>query len=317
MIHKQRIEQLRDTCVAFGGFDGVHKGHRVVLKKLIQAAQLNNLTSVVLSLYDPGREVLTTEEEKEYYMQEIGPDILISCETTDPMIEKSAEAFIRNVVIGQLGAKVIVVGEDCCFGDRKDGDLELLKAIERETGVQIITCETVLEGAMPITSQRLKEAFLAGEFQRYVHMCEEHPYVMIGEIVHGKALGRTVGMPTANLGVGDNKIKPPNGVYATLSGVENEIYQGLTNIGKRPSVDNYDLITIETFLLDFSKDIYGKPLVLEVYFLIRGVVKFNNLTEVQTQVQKDLENTKLKLGTIIKMKQSETQKCIMELSQQL
>lgn len=305
MIHKQGIEQLNQTCVAFGGFDGVHKGHRAVLKKLVQAAQENNLTAVVLSLYHPGKPVLTTETEKEYHMKEYGPDILISCEAADYLQAGGAKAFVKNVLIGQLGAKVIVTGENCSFGEEGEGNLELLKEAAEEAGIQVIACETVTDGELPISSQRLRDAFLAGDFEGYVRMCGEHPYVIIGKVVHGKALGRTVGMPTANLGADADKIMPPNGVYATISTVDGEVYQGLTNIGKRPSVDNYDLITIETFLLDFSKDIYGKPLVLEIYFFIRGVVKFNNLSEVQHQVQKDLENTRLKLGTIIKAKQYE------------
>jgi riboflavin kinase/FMN adenylyltransferase len=305
MIHKQGIEQLNHTCVAFGGFDGVHKGHRAVLKKLEEAAREHNLTAVVLSLYYPGEQVLTTEAEKEYHMKEYGPDILISCEATEHLLSGGAEAFVKNILIGQLGASVIITGENCCFGEKKEGGLELLKAAAAEAGVQIITCETITDGGLPISSQRLKAVFLAGDFEGYVRMCGGYPYVIAGKIVHGKALGRTVGMPTANLGVDAGKIMPPNGVYATLSTVDGEVHQGLTNIGKRPSVDDYDLVTIETFLLDFSKDIYGKPLVLEIYFFIRGVVKFNNLSEVQHQVEKDLENTRLKLGTIIKTKQYE------------
>ena len=110
--------------------------------------------------------------------------------------------------------------------------------------------------------------------------------------MHGKALGRTVGMPTANLGVGERKLIPRHGVYATLSTIDDESYKGLTNIGLRPSVDNYGYVTIETFVLDFAKDIYGKKIRVEVQEFIREVQKFDNLEEVKKQVGKDLEFVK-------------------------
>jgi len=297
MLHKQEIVKLNNTCVAFGNFDGVHKGHSAVLEKLVEEANKQGLSSLVLSLYPAETQVLTTEEEKAFFLEKSGLDLMISCELTEQIKQMSAEYFVKTILIEQLGAKVIVTGKDCCFGGKQDGNLALLTNTAKAMGVQIITCETVTDGDKPISSKMLKEAFEASDFEGYMNICG-HPYVMIGEVVHGKALGRTVGIPTANLGVCVNKLMPPSGVYATVSTVDNEVYKGLTNIGKRPSVDNLDLITIETFLLDFSKDIYGKTLVLEVYFYIRGVIKFNNLAEVQNQVQKDLENIRLKLSKI-------------------
>ena len=115
---------------------------------------------------------------------------------------------------------------------------------------------------------------------------------MIGEVEHGKALGRTVGMPTANLSSETDKIKPLDGVYATVVHVDDEVYKSMTNIGKRPSVDDFDYVTIEAFILDFARDIYGKTLVLEVHQFVRGVQKFANLEEVQKQVQKDIQKVR-------------------------
>ena len=112
--------------------------------------------------------------------------------------------------------------------------------------------------------------------------------MMAGKVLHGKGLGRTVGMPTANLGVAPNKKKPPEGVYATLTRIDGEVFKGLTHVGRRPSVDNDTNISTETLLLDFSRDIYGKKIELYVCAFIRNVAKFAGLAEVQKQVQKDI-----------------------------
>lgn len=117
-------------------------------------------------------------------------------------------------------------------------------------------------------------------------------YPIIGVIEKGKGLGRTVGMPTANLRVSDCKLRPPNGVYATTCYIRGRMHIGLTNIGKRPTVDNDDRITIETFIMDFDEDIYGETMVLLIDFYIRGVEKFSSLEEVKNQVSKDIEVAK-------------------------
>ena len=125
-----------------------------------------------------------------------------------------------------------------------------------------------------------------------------HPYLVMGEVMHGKALGRTVGMPTANIGYKMYKQLPAYGVYGTISDIEGKDVKGLTNIGKRPSVDSFDYATIEAFLLDFSGDLYGKIITLEVHVFIRGVVKFNGLDEVKAQVNKDTESIRAYLDKL-------------------
>ena len=115
-----------------------------------------------------------------------------------------------------------------------------------------------------------------------------HPYLFIGTVLHGKAHGRTVGMPTANLAYLPYKQLPAHGVYGTRAVVGGTAYQGLTNIGRRPSDDDYDYVSIETFLLDFDRDIFGSEFSLEICSYVRGVMKFNNLAEVKRQVDRDI-----------------------------
>ena len=273
------LRELKNTCIAFGTFDSVHRGHLKVAQTLAREAARRNLTSVIVSFRKEG-EVLTTEREKEFLFQDTGAEIFVSAENEGDTTDET----VKEILAGILGAKALVVGES-------HRDLEAVRTAASSCGIEVITVKNVEDEEGLITTERVREAFDALDYEKVADLCG-HPYIMMGEVVHGKALGRTVGMPTANVGVPNNKLKPDSGVYATLGHVAGGTWKSLTNIGKRPSVDNNDHITIEAFLLNFKQDIYGKPFRLEVHKFIRGVQKFNNLEEVQQQVQKDLQKVK-------------------------
>ncbi len=292
MKHLNMLKKMKDTYVAFGSFEGVHRGHLAVIEELVKRGKKDGKTTVAVSCYSPGEQavtgVLTTEEEKACLLEKTGLDILISYNMDEALergnIVSLGEGFIKKIILGELGAKLIVTGDHY-------KDMNILIDTATEARADIAVVKMVKHGEEELTSELVRKSFMECKFEEVTQMCG-HTYIMIGEVVHGKALGRTVGMPTANLGVADTKLKPPSGVYATRTIVEDETYQGLTNIGTRPSVDDLPVITIETFLMDFSKDIYGKKLKMEVHLYIRGVRKFNNLNEVQNQVQWDLTQVK-------------------------
>lgn len=287
MKYLNKIETMKDTYVAYGSFDGVHKGHLAVLQELASRGRADGRTTVAVSCCNSSVNrdgVLTTEEEKAYYMEKAGIDTLVSC------FEEEGADFYQKVLFDTLGAKLIVTGAH-------EKNLQELQKAAAQNGAEVIIVESVLYHGELLTEALVRNYFMECKFEEVTEMCG-HTYVMIGEVVHGKALGRTVGMPTANLGVSDSKLKPPSGVYATRTRIGEDCYQGLTNIGTRPSVDDLPIITIETFLLDFSKDIYGKKLIMEVHLYIRGVRKFDSLEEVQNQVQKDLAQVKDYLNSL-------------------
>ena len=143
----------------------------------------------------------------------------------------------------------------------------------------------------------LRQAFADGDFETYGAICGK-PYTLTGTIEHGRALGRTVGMPTANLRVDAGEVLPPEGVYATISHLSDGRYMGLTNIGPKPSVDDSGRVTVETNLFDFSRDIYGERCSLEIRFRIRGIQKFAGLDEVRAQVGRDIAAAREKLMQI-------------------
>ena len=285
MRHTYKIQKMQNTCVAYGCFDGVHRGHIAVIDALVKAGKNKGSQSVVISFCQNGEQrehsILTTEEEKSLFMEREGLDVLISYDAA--WESGAAEAFIKEVLIKELGAETIVVGAHC-------QELEFLKTC----GVCLVVVEAVRYKEAIITSDMVKKKIRESRFEEVATICG-HPYILSGKVVHGKALGRTVGMPTANLRVPDRKLKPPSGVYATISYIQGGRHKGVTNIGTRPSVDDMSEITIETFLLDFVQDRYGEKQTVEVHWLIRGIQKFSSLKEVQNQVQKDASQVKVYL----------------------
>jgi riboflavin kinase/FMN adenylyltransferase len=279
------IEKVEHAVVVFGRFDGFHKGHAKVVGETVSKAKAGGKTSVVVSCYseksDIENGVLSTEDEKAYFCEKAGVDVLISCNMDG--YKGTLHDFVKNEMIERLGAETIVIGD-------KDDSLSLIKEIAGSCGVEIVDVAMESFDGKVISSQMVRDSLNKDSFDRIEELCG-HPYTLIGVVVTGKQLGRTVGMPTANLEVPSEKCKPENGVYGTLSYVNGGVYRGMTNIGQRPSVDDFAYITVETFMMDFDEDIYGKQVVLEVYNYVRGVVKFNGLEEVRKQV--DIDNRQI------------------------
>lgn len=284
--------KVRNSCIAFGQFDGLHKGHMSIIDELMKE-KASDSTSVLLSLdyacNSTKERVIYTEEEKELILRNSSIDLMISYPFTGDIKKMEPERFIKEILIDKLGAKTIVAGEECRFGRDCKGSIMTLKYFESKFNYRVVCPKTIKHKGQAVTSKLIKDAICEGNINKANELLG-HTFKMMGEVVHGKAIGRTVGMPTANLKVAENKLMPQNGVYATLSEIENKVVKGLTNIGLRPSVDNNDYITIETFLLDFSKDIYGKKIVLDIHTYIRGVIKFDNIDEVKKQVDKDIRS---------------------------
>lgn len=265
------------VCVAFGSFEFMHKGHIEVAKKVVELSREQGLQPIIVSHPADG-DVYTTEKEKEYLLKGIGIDRLITSAKT------------VHDLIKELGVKVLVVGEN-------HPELTELEDLARKVDVQMAIVPTVCYDGKPITYDWLEEVFEANDFDLLTKLCD-HPYILIGDVVHGKKLGRTVGMPTTNLHIYKTKKRPNCGVYATKFIIDDESYKAATNIGKRPTVDDFDYVTIETFILDFDKQIYGEICVLEIHEFLREVKKFDSLEEVRLQVEKDIDQIRKKFREV-------------------
>jgi riboflavin kinase/FMN adenylyltransferase len=279
--------KMSNTCIAYGDFDGIHLGHQGIINKILEISKKHELTSVLVSFaYDDsllaGKKILTTEKEKKYLLQKTGLSVMISYRIGQENKYVPLKNFIKDILVDQLGAEVIVAGSE-------NRDINVLRECAKECGFTLEEVSTVSLYSEPVTSERIIKELAEGTLKKANEMLG-HPHLIIGEVMHGKALGRTVGLPTANIGFKLYKQLPADGVFGTVSDVCGKMYKGLTNLGHRPTVDNFDYVTVEAFLLDFSKDIYGKTITLEVHALIRGIRKFKDLAEVKIQVNQDIES---------------------------
>lgn len=271
------------TRIAFGSFDGMHKGHQAIIKKL---CGYEGQTPVVVSYSDDVDPIIYTECEKEHLLQDKKIEIMVSI-SHGKVKSMTAEEFVRKILVSKLQMKSVVVGENLCFGSDKK-DVSYLKELGKQMGFDVDVVPVVKCGEKPISADDIKQAIKNGDFEKVTEFLG-HTYIMQGTVVHGKAAGRKHGMPTANLGVAENKIFPPHGVYATLSSMDGTFFRGMTSIGFRPSDDDIPIATVETWLMNFSRDIYGKCITLEIYKYIRGVKKFDGgLDEVRKQIDKDV-----------------------------
>ncbi len=272
-----QLPRLENTCVSFGYFDGLHLGHRAVLDCLLAQAE-TGLRPVLLSFdCQSGTKKLCTEAEKAYLLKDL-PVQLLSFPVAEDFCPDGP--FVQEVLLGQLGAKTVVAGENC-------PSLALLQAHADAGDFALVLCPTVCQDGEPVSTSRASQLLASGQLDKLNRLLG-HPYLILGKVVEGKQLGRTVGMPTANIEYFEDKQIPPEGVYATFTSVEGNSRKSLTNIGKRPSVDKFDYITVECFILDFCGDLYGRVLPIEVHLFIRGVKKFANLGEVKEQVERDI-----------------------------
>ncbi len=278
------------TCLTLGHFDGVHRGHQAVIDRLVKIGSERQLAPVLISFdhdeADSGTACLTSEAEKRLLLRNSGLRAMISVKPDDTDIADLLQRAVR-----QLDAKVIVAGENDCR-------LGLLRASAAKLGLDLITCDVVFDDGEPISSGRAANALDARDFQLLSRLLG-HPYSICGEVVYGKQIGRTIALPTANISYVKNKHLPPEGSYGAVTFVSGVPHMGTANIGRRPTVDVFDYVTVENHLLDFSGDLYGQFLRMDLHVPIRGVSKFENLQELRTQVAKDILFVRSQLADIL------------------
>lgn len=286
--------KFKNTAVTLGKFDGLHLGHKQLIH-LTTSYKEQGLKAVMFSfLLHPGNlfsdkefELIYTEEEKLHHLSRIGIDALISYPFTQETRSMSPEDFIRDILVGQLDVKVIIVGNDFRFGYQRRGDVALLKQYEKTYGYQVVACEKEKWKGDIISSSSIRSALKAGNMEAANAMLGQ-PYSIRGEVAHGRKLGRTIGVPTVNLIPPSSKLLPPCGVYATKILINGIVYLGATNIGYKPTVGEEEFIGIETFIIDFDGDLYGEQLEIEFYEYIRPELNFGSVEELITKMKEDI-----------------------------
>lgn len=283
------------TAVAIGKFDGIHQGHRKLLAQIIKAKE-DGLAATVFT-FDPPPSVffsgkpqaeLTTKEEKRRLFGRMGVDLLIEFPMNAQTAAMPPEIFVSRVLHGQLGARFIAAGTDLSFGDRGKGDWHLLKAMADKMGYQVQVIDKIMYGSREISSTFVREEILKGNMELAEKLLGA-PFGVSGTVKHGKRLGRTLGMPTVNLLPPRDKLLPPKGVYLSLVCVKGVLHEGITNIGCRPTVSNSGQMSVETYLYDFDKEIYGEYVEVSLLSFCRPEKKFSGVEELKENMARDID----------------------------
>lgn len=287
------------TAVTVGKFDGVHMGHRKLLEAVCAGKEQGHLACVLSFLPKPedGRNIIYTKEEQRILCEEIGADILAEYTLDVTMRELSPERFVKEILCEKLNAKVVVTGEDFRFGKDRAGDVALLQKLAAKYGFKTVCVPKVETEGDRISSTRIRELLSAGKIEEANGILGQ-PYFVYGKVEYGKQLGRTIGFPTINVLPPAEKLLPAYGVYMTRTKVGDTWYSGITNVGSRPTVEDYKNVSVETYLMDFDGDIYGQYVKIEFLRFLRSEQKFESVEALKQAIQKDIKESFAKQGKV-------------------
>ena len=300
MEYVSAINELsyKNSCVTMGKFDGMHRGHQLLFSELYKS-EAKGLLSVVLTFDTPPADLFSgkvssqiyTEEEKRYFLEKKGMDVMVCFPFTKETAAIEPEDFIRDILVKKLGAKKLVVGADFGFGKGRRGNVELLSSLKEKYGYELIVVPKLKDGDDIISSTLIREKLKEGNIE-YANRLLGMPYRIRGVVEHGMQLGRKIGMPTLNVIPHSKKLLPPNGVYVTITYVDNIPYYGVTNIGCKPTVTSNGERMAESHLFNFDREIYGALVETEFFTYERPECKFASVAELSERMYKDMEYAK-------------------------
>jgi len=285
------------TAAAIGKFDGVHLGHKVLIEDIISVSKQKGYKSVIFTFspspesFFSGRALreLTTTSEKRKIFESMGIDILIEFPMNKDTAATEPEMFISKYLCEQMNVKYISAGTDLSFGDKGKGNAELLKKCEEQYGYECHIVDKVMYHNENISSTLVRNIVSEGRMEEAATLLGS-PYKISGVVVHGRALGRTLAMPTANVNIPPDKIIGPNGVYFTRVHTPFGIFPGTSNVGVKPTVSDEGFLCIETYLYNFDENLYGEYIEVELLKFSRPEMKFASVEELKKQMECDLLN---------------------------
>ena len=291
-----------ESIITIGTFDGVHKGHQKILKKLIKESSKLNLESIVLTFFPHPRIVLNpnsplklinTIDERSSLFENSGIDTLITHPFDKNFSELSPEEFVKNILVNKLNIKKILIGYDHRFGKNRTAGIKDLKKLGLKYNFNVIEISAEEQNNISISSTKIRNSIIEGNIRK-ANSFLGYDFSLRGKVIKGNKIGRTIGFPTANLEINEEyKLIPKNGVYLIYTKFEKQVFFGMMNIGVKPTL-KFKKESIEVNLFDWEKDIYGE--FIEVFFLdyIRDEKKFDSLIELTHQIKID-KKTCLKL----------------------
>ena len=285
----------KKTIITIGTFDGVHLGHQFILIKLVDAKKLENYESVLLTFFphprmvlqqDASIKLLNTIEEKAELLEKFGIDNLIIHPFDAAFSNLSAEEFVKEILVDKLNLHKIIIGHDHRFGKNRTADINDLISFGKKYNFEVEQISAQEINEIAISSTKIRKALLESDV-RLANDYLGYTYFISGKVIEGKKIGRTISFPTANIEIKENyKLLPKNGVYIVSSKIDGITYFGMMNIGKNPTIGENEQ-SIEVHFFELNRDIYNENLKISILEHIREEQKFNSLSELQAQLEKD------------------------------
>jgi len=294
-----RIAPGRPCGVTIGVFDGVHRGHQHLIGVLLERARPEGLATVALTFNPHPRTVLrpgtaitylTSLEERVELLQGQGVDSVGVVAFTSELAQLSAEDFLA-LLVQELEMRLLVVGPDFALGRNRAGTIGVMREIGERLGFRVEVAPLLAEADEKVGSSAIRQALGAGDVERVGRLLGR-PFSLRGPIVAGDRRGRALGFPTANIALGLDRALPAYGIFVTRAYVRESSHESCTSIGIRPTFDVEPRPVVETFILDFDEDIYGREMQIDLLRRLRGEERFASAEALIAQIHKDIENTR-------------------------
>ena len=301
MPHYQSIEELslKNSYLTVGVFDGVHRGHREIIRKLVQDAHANDAPAVVLTFAPhpasvlTGREMrcLTTPDERADLLTSLGVDAVITQRFTRDLSTVPAHEYMSRLK-AHLGLSHLLIGYDFALGKGREGNAPRLAEIGSELGYTVEVVPALSDESGVISSTEIRKLVSIGNMPEAAKLLG-YRYSMSGEVIHGAGRGKTINFPTANVDYPKEKVAPPNGIYACWAKLGNEKFMAATNIGLNPTfTPERQIPSLEAYLLDFDRDIYGEVMTLEFVKRLREEIRYTTVEALIDQIHDDVKQTR-------------------------
>ena len=302
-------DQIKDSVVTIGTFDGVHLGHQKIIKRLVAIAYAEQLQGLVLTFFphprmvvqkDTSIKLINTIDEKADLIQDLGVDHLVIKAFTKDFSRLTSLEYVRDVLVNKLHVKHIIVGYDHHFGRNRTANIKDLKEFGAFYGFKVTEITAQEVGDVAVSSTKIRSALAEGSI-KVANQFLGYNFMLNGTVVKGKGLGNTIQFPTANLQIEESyKLIPKKGVYLVQSIIDAQLVYGMLNIGTNPTVSDANEISVEVFFFDFNQTLYGTALNIQFLDRIRDEIKFSGLQALKVQLEQDQQAALAKIALLAK-----------------
>lgn len=294
---KNYKENRFNTAVALGNFDGIHRGHKDLIKSMVLNAKVMDLKPSLLLFKSHTKAILdkdspkciTTIDQKIGIAKDLGVELIYFIDFDEKLMKLSPDEFVKSILLDKMNSKLIVVGYDYRFGYKALGDTDYLKELSHTENFKLKVLDPIKSHGIVVSSSNIRDLIREGKMED-VEANLERPYSIVGKVIKGANRGSKLGFPTANIELIDNYVIPKTGVYKTYTKVDGKMYKSATNIGYNPTFNKDNkILKFETYIIDFNENLYGK--IIEIYFKkhIRDDIKFDNVNDLIVQMKSDIK----------------------------